>query len=202
MLRIVWIGLILGMMLSLVACQGFGGLLVTDESTPEAPESTPDTQNLPPDVLVQGQQVRQWAVEAEASSEFASPEWGATQATGAPDTQRCGDYQTAWTAAGSDSVDWLDVRFPLAVHVTAVNVIQSFNPNQVVHVELVGAFGRSVAIYDGVPIQVDQACPYTLAIPVEKTAARFDTVRISMDQSVRGLGWNEIDAVELVGEAE
>ena len=46
-------------------------------------------------------QVRQWAVAAEASSEFADPEWAAIQATNAPDTARCGDYQTAWATAGT-----------------------------------------------------------------------------------------------------
>jgi hypothetical protein len=114
----------------------------------------------------------------------------------------CGDYQTAWTAAGSDSTAWLEVKFPVAVYVTAVNIVQSYNPNQVVRVELVGAFDRSVEIFNDLPVQVDQPCPYTLPIPIEKTAGRFDAVRIFVDQSVLGLGWNEIDAVELVGEAE
>jgi len=160
-------------------------------------------ENMPPDfVLVQGQQIRQWAVHAEASSEFANPEWAAEQVIGAPNTSRCGDYQTAWATAGSDSKEWIEVKFPLAVHVTAVNIIQSFNPNQVVKVELIGALDRSIEIFNQPPYQIDQPCPFTLPIPIEKTSGRFDTLRISVDQSILGLGWNQIDAVELVGEPE
>ncbi len=150
----------------------------------------------------QGQQIRQWAFEAEASSEYANPDWAATQVTGEPDTERCGDYQTAWATASSDSIAWIEVRFPVAVHVTLVNVIESFNPNQVVKVELLGAFDRVFEVYNQAPNQVDQPCPYTLSIPIEQTEGRFDTIRITLDQSVLGLGWNQIDAVELIGTPE
>ncbi len=80
--------------------------------------------------------------------------------------------------------------------------MQTFKPNQVTQVELVGAFERAVTIYDDKPTQVDQPCPYTLSIPVDKTEGRFSKVRITVDQSVLGLGWNQIDAVELIGDAD
>ena len=149
---------------------------------------------------LQGGQVRQWAISAEASSEFADPEWAAAQATGAPDTPRCGDYQTAWATAGSDTVESISLSYTLSVNVTGVNIIQSFNPNQVVQVELVGDFERAVTVFESQPMQVDQPCPYTLSIPIEKTEGRFNKVRITVDQSVLGLGWNQIDAVELIGD--
>jgi hypothetical protein len=194
---------VIGVMLFLgiSACQGYPKPLETSEF-----EETLDPnilENVPPEfVLIQGQQIRQWAIHAEASSEFANPEWAAEQVIGAPDTDRCGDYQTAWATAGSDSKEYIEVKFPLAVHVTAVNIIQSFNPSQVVKVELIGALDRSIEIYNQPPTQVDQPCPYTLQIPIEKTSGRFDALRISIDQSKLGLGWNQIDAVELVGEPE
>jgi len=196
---------ILGLWLSvssvLTACQVFQE---TGDPTNALETGTPpDPADFPPEfVIIQGQQIRQWGVEAEASSEYADPEWAAKQVTGAPDTNRCGDYQTAWATAGSDSKEWLIVRYPVAVHVTAVNIIQSFNPSQVVKVELLGAFDRAVEIFNQPPIQVDQPCPFTLPIPVEKTVGEFDAIRITVDQSILGLGWNQIDAVELVGEAE
>jgi len=174
-----------------------------DASETQALPTQSSTQSLPPGyVQTQGQQIRQWAVEAEASSEYSSPEWAAMQVIGAPDTQRCGDYQTAWASASSDSIVWLEVKFSLAVYVTTVNIIQTFNPNQIVTVELVGQSGRPIEIYNQPPVQVNQPCPYTLPISVDKTKGRFDTVRIAIDQSVLGLGWNQIDAVELVGEAD
>jgi hypothetical protein len=160
---------------------------------------------LPAEVVappLQGGQVRQWAESAEASSSFADPEWSAAQATGAPDTPRCGDYQTAWATAASDSVDSLELTYPVSVYVTGINIVQSFNPNQVIQVELVGSFGRSITVYEGRPNQIDQSCPYTFSIPLERTEGRFDTLRITVDQSVLGLGWNQIDAVELIGDTE
>jgi len=189
------------LIINITSCQVFQPS--TADGPVEQQKVTPDLENLPPEyVFVQGQQIRQWAIEAVASSEYSDPEWSANQAVGPPNTNRCGDYQTAWATAGSDSKAWLEVKYPLAVHVTAVNVIQTFNPNQVVTVELIGPFDRSIEIYNLPTFQVDQPCPYTLPIPIEKTGGRFDTVRITIDQSELGLGWNQIDAVELVGEPD
>lgn len=151
-------------------------------------------------MLPQSGQLRQWAAGAEASAEFANPEWAAIQAIGEPDTQHCGDYQTAWASAGSDTVETLVLTYTQAVHVTGINIVQSFNPNQVARVELVGTFGRAITVYEREPYPIDQPCPFTLAIPVEHTPSRFDRLRITVDQSLLGLGWNEIDAVELIGE--
>jgi len=170
---------------------------VTLSATPTE-ESTDD---LPPEIALQGA-IRQWAVTAEASTSYADPEWAAEQANGVPDTSRCGDYQTAWASSGSDSVDWLELQFEMPVFVTGVNIVQTFNPNQVAKVELLGEFGRSITIYEQEPTQVDQPCPYTLSIAVDKTSQTYNTVRITVDQSVLGLGWNEIDAVQLVGDGE
>jgi len=184
------------------ACQGN----LPTQLRPDPPQDQvelSEISEIPPElVIVRGQQIRQWAAAAESSSEYAQPEWAAIQATGAPDTRRCGDYQTAWASASSDSIVWLEVKFALPVYVTAVNIIQSFNPDQVIKAELVDPFDRLVEIYSQAPNQVDQPCPYTLPISVEKTSARYDRVRITLDQSVLGLGWNQIDAVELVGESE
>jgi hypothetical protein len=152
--------------------------------------------------LVEGGQIRQWAAGATASSEFSDPEWAANQASGAPDTQRCGDYQTAWATAASDTIETLVLTYTLSVHVSGINIVQSFNPNQVVQVELLGVFDRGIAVYEGQPVQVDQPCPFILSIPIEKTEEQFNKVRVTIDQSVLGLGWNQIDAVELVGDLE
>ncbi len=166
---------------------------ISAEATAEA--------DLPVEIAIQGT-VRQWAFSAEASTSYADPEWAAEQATGEPDTPRCGDIQTAWASSGSDSVDWLELQFDVPVFVTGVNIVQTFNSNQVTSVELIGDFGRSITIYEQAPTQVDQPCPYIISIPVEKTRATYSAVRITVDQSVLGLGWNEIDAVQLVGDRE
>ena len=163
------------------------------------PTTQPVITDIPP---LQGGQVRQWAAGAEASSEFADPEWAAIQAVGEPNTPRCGDYQTAWATAGSDIEATLVLKYTQDIQVTGINIVQSFNPDQVIQVELVGNFNRGVTVYEREPRQVDQPCPFILTIPVERTEQTYDRVRITIDQSVLGLGWNQIDAVELIGDLE
>jgi hypothetical protein len=140
---------------------------------------------------------RQWASSATASTQFGSVGWSATQATGAPNTPNCGDTTTAWASASSSGADWLELTYALPVVPTQVNIVQSYNPSQVVKVELRDVGGTYHVIHTGQP-QAVSPCPYTLAIPVNADY-RAIAVRISVDQAVLGTGWNEIDAVELVG---
>ena len=144
--------------------------------------------------------ISQWAVDAEASSVFAEPEWGPEKALGPPDSPGCGDYQFAWASAASDGIDQLTVYFSVPVLPVEINIHQSFNPDQVVKVEV---YNPEREVYFSVlqknPETVDRPCPYPLSVPVSEIDFQTDQVRITVDQSQLGLGWNEIDAVELVG---
>ena len=142
----------------------------------------------------------QWAVGAEASTEFSSPEWSAAQALGIPDSPGCGDYQFAWASAASDSIDTLVLEYPTLVYPLEIVVYESFNPDQVVKVEVLDPdSGRFYTVLQKNPVQIDRPCPYELVIPVKGIIFKTNTVRITLDQSQLGLGWNEIDAVELIG---
>jgi len=193
------IGLLLGLVWLTSGCALVPEVVETNPT--EIPTLTPTAADLPLE-LSQAGSIRQWASDAEASSSYADPEWAAEQATGEPNTERCGDIQTAWAPSGSDSVEWLELQFDTPIYVTGVNIVQTFNPNQISKVELRGAFDRSLTIYEQAPVQVDQPCPYMLSITVEKTPTLYNAVRITLDQSVLGLGWNQIDAVQLVGDRE
>lgn len=143
--------------------------------------------------------IRQWASSAVASSEYGDPDWAAVQAVGEPDTDECGDYPTAWASSSSGTVEWLEVYFDVPVYATEINIIQTYNPDQVVEVELIDADGEYVSVYEQEPVAVDEPCPYTLNLVGDPTEYLVQGVRITIDQSVLGLGWNEIDAVEIVG---
>jgi sugar lactone lactonase YvrE len=143
------------------------------------------------------EEIRQWAAEAVASSEYSDPDWAAFQATGAPDTDGCGDYATAWASLEQDTIEWLELTYDLAVTPTEVNIYQSHVPDQVVRVELLDENGAYHEIYTAAPAMTD--CPYVLSIPVEGADYQVVGVKITIDQSQIGLPWNEIDAVELVG---
>jgi peptidoglycan hydrolase-like protein with peptidoglycan-binding domain len=147
-----------------------------------------------------GDEIRQWAKYAYASSSYGDPDWHATQATGAPDTlvDECQDLPTAWASEGSDTVEWLELVYETPVIPTEINIIQTHSPDQVVKVELIDSAGLYQEVYTGVPMDRWEECPYTLSIPVNVNFAAGG-LKITLDQSVIGTSWNEIDAVELVG---
>ena len=146
-----------------------------------------------------GEPINLYATSAFASTEYGTDSWSAMQATGAPDTLECGDQSTAWASAASNGVDWLELTYDQTVYVTQINIHQTYNPDQVVLVELITPESEVVPVYESVPFEfTDDACPFMLAIPLDGTILA-NGVRITVDQSQLTLGWNEIDAVELIG---
>lgn len=144
--------------------------------------------------------ISQWGKEAQASSQFADPEWSASQVTGRPDSPGCGDYQFSWASAASDSIETLEVSYRTPVYPLQITIYESFNPDQVVKVEVYNEdTGGYFTVLQKNPTPVDRPCPFQLVIPVAGMAFKTSLIRITVDQSQLGLGWNEIDAVELVG---
>lgn len=148
---------------------------------------------------VPGEEIRQWGVTAQAGSEYGSSDFAAIQAIGAPNTRECGDWETAWAAAAASTVEWLQVHYAIPVRPTQVNVVQSYNPGQVVRVELLDTAGNYHEIYAAAP-RAEGTCPYTLSIAVADAAYQAIAVRVTVDQALVS-DWTEIDAVELVGRA-
>jgi hypothetical protein len=171
---------------------------VVDPISTNTPEIEQEPTGLP---TRSGMQIHEWASAGEATSELGSPDGSAQQAAGAPDTLSCGDHGSAWAAAESNSLESITLYYydpPLIP--TEINIVQSYNPSQVIRVELLDAYGEysDAIIYEAEPKATDE-CPYTLTIPVMGIEYLVMGVRITIDQSVLGIGRNEIDAVELVG---
>jgi len=144
--------------------------------------------------------IYQWAISAEASSEFSDPEWSAEQSVGIPDSPGCGDYQFSWASAASDSVDTLTVQFSEFVIPLEIIIHESFNPDQISKVEVQDPERQGYyTVLQKNPLRIDRPCPFELVVPVEGIDFLINTVRITVDQSQLGLGWNEIDAVQLIG---
>jgi hypothetical protein len=142
--------------------------------------------------------IAQWAVDATASSEYGNPDWAAFQATGAPDTDECGDYVTAWASATAGTEEWLELTYATPVYPLEINIYQTYTPDQVVRVELIDTEGNYHEVYTAEPVDMGDDCPYVLTVLVDEGEYQAVGVRITVDQSVIG-SWNEIDAVELVG---
>ena len=142
--------------------------------------------------------IRQWASSANASSEYDNPDWGAQQATGAPDTLECGDMSTAWASYGDFTKEWLEVRYDNPLLPTEINIYESHTPTQVSRVEVIDTQGTYHEVYTAEP-EMAPECPYVLSVPVQGAEYQAVGVKITIDQSQIGLPWDEIDAVELVG---
>lgn len=148
-----------------------------------------------------GKEIRQWASAATATSQYSDQDWSAAQATGAPDTATCGDNGTAWASSDANGIDELMVFFDTPVMATEINIYQTFNPGAISSVTaLLAGTG------DGIPIpnstDPGTACPgvFTISIPEGLLLSPIDGLAIMVNQSDHP-GWNEIDAVELVGYA-
>jgi len=148
------------------------------------------------------EEVRQWAIAAQASTEYGPTEGAASQTVGKPDTPGCGDYPTSWATKEGDTVDWLELTYQTPITPTGVNIFQNLGPSQVSKVELRDPNNQYHTIYAEPPLNKMATCPYTLSLTVKDATYLAQGVKVTIDQSVLGITWNEIDAVELVGVRE
>jgi len=142
-------------------------------------------------------EIRQWAISARASSEYSNPNWAAIQAVGEPNVNECGDNNDAWASKNDNTVEWIELSYKTPVIPTVINIFQSYNPSQVVEVKLISPNGEKYIAWEGYPESVKN-CPDLMEITVDKKIT-VNKIQITVDQRVNGWGWNEIDAVELVG---
>lgn len=139
--------------------------------------------------------LHQWAVGARASSEYTDTSWSAEQATGEPDTLKDGDLSTAWASKEKDAgAEWLELDYATEVRPLTVRIHETFNPGAVVKVEAM-ASDEWVVLWegkDGTAVSPGWLeVPVTCNAPIRKLRVTLDTASVP--------GWNEIDAVELVG---
>ncbi|HVG93633.1 MAG TPA: hypothetical protein VND21_04240, partial [Planctomycetota bacterium] len=124
--------------------------------------------------------------------------WSAAQAAGAPDTPIAGDNATAWAPKQQDMGEvTIDLEYELDVRVDEVRIRETFNPGAVVKV-LAFEPGRGWdLLWEG--WATTGGAPRWFVPPVRRTAYATRTIRLVLDTDHVG-GWNEIDAVELVGD--
>ena len=142
----------------------------------------------------------EWAILATASSSYNDAQgqaaWSANQATGMPNVDKYGDDGKAWTSKTPDSgIEWLDLKYPKAVHATEVRVRESCGSGAVIKIELFDEGGLAHTVWAG--NDPTTGLNY-LMVKFPKTAFKSDRVKITLATNVIP-GWNEIDAVQLVG---
>jgi hypothetical protein len=115
---------------------------------------------------------------------------------GAPDTERAGDFPTAWASLDPDGgPEWVVVDFPKEVEVGQVRVRETLGPGTIFMVSAILADGSEKILWHGTEPAAEA--------PVEmefnpSSQVRSRRIRVQLDTS-KVSGWNEIDAVELVG---
>ena len=141
--------------------------------------------------------ISQWASGATASSQYGNGEWSAMQATGAPNTDFCGDSMLAWAMLDYGGTEWLEVQFTTAVIPTAVMIYETNAPGTIVKVEVGSGASGFQTVWTSYP-QTAYACPHVLTVPVEGVEGTVNAVRITLDTAM-AYDWPEIDAVALEG---
>lgn|SRR5574341_90235 len=142
--------------------------------------------------------LRQWAIAAQASSQYDMVNYAATQATNAPDFYpSCGDSYFAWASAGSNTVEHLELVYQTPVVPVAIFIYETNAPGSITQVEVIDEAGATQVVYSGVPL-VSPECPRIFSVGITGLTVRVNRVIVRVDQAVTSQ-WNEIDAVELVG---
>lgn len=122
--------------------------------------------------------------------------WGPEQATGPADTLTAGDLPTAWAPRQPDGGDeWLQLEFATPVQLAEVHVYESYNPGAISRLTTFLGDGSEITIWEGSESEAAAPVARIFSVPF---AAQASVVKIYLDTR-RVTGWNEIDAVELVG---
>jgi small nuclear ribonucleoprotein (snRNP)-like protein len=122
--------------------------------------------------------------------------WGPEQATGAPDTMEAGDKTTAWAPAEPDGgPEWLRLGYGKAVHVAEVRIRETCKPGGVCRVTAIPAAGREVTLWEGDDPTLEAPGEFVVQPRQDVEAA---SIQVYLDTR-KTEGWDEIDAVELVG---
>jgi hypothetical protein len=137
---------------------------------------------------------RPLSVPPSTSTGAAGANWSATRATAKPDAVVGQDHVNAWASMAPDQgVEWLELEYDRAVEISEVVIHQSFNPGAVVRVAAMPRIGGPVDIWTGKDVP-QRPVLRVKAHPLVKAR----TLRVYLNTS-KVAGWNEIDAVAIVG---
>jgi hypothetical protein len=142
------------------------------------------------------EELSQWATGALASSQYSDTRWSAAQAAGEPNTEKCGDLDTAWAPKTSgEQEEWLEASFAVPVYASGVRVHETYTAGFVYRIDLVDEKGAAHTVWQG---KDETACPGWLEVSFPRTSYRVSSARVHTQIK----GWEEIDAVELIGYRE
>ncbi len=124
-----------------------------------------------------------------------APAWSALQAAGEPDSG-AGDQRTAWAPATEDGgQEWLQADFDHPVEAASIVVRENCAPGAIIRISAVTDAGNEIPLWQGDAPKV--GAPSNTPFPASGNVLT-NRVKIYLDTG-KVPGWNEIDAVQLVG---
>ncbi|MHC4848839.1 MAG: hypothetical protein ACYTEG_10340 [Planctomycetota bacterium] len=127
---------------------------------------------------------------------FEVPSWHPLKACGPPDANPNRDDPNAWASkSGQMGLQWLELGYRSAMRVGRIRIHEVNSPGAVIRVDGVDERGRRHRLWAG---DDPTRRPGVFEIRIKPTQLRMKAIRVTLDTNRRA-GWNEIDAVELVG---
>ncbi|HTD64917.1 MAG TPA: hypothetical protein VK846_00100 [Candidatus Limnocylindria bacterium] len=135
-------------------------------------------------------------IDPNAMTNIVKRSWGPEQAAGEPDTLQGGDISTAWASLEQDGgEEWLKLEYEQTVDIAEVRVRETYNPGAVSKITAFLSNGSEITLWEGSEPQA--AAPVEMSFQVPSNASAR-SIKVYLDTK-RVAGWNEIDAVELIG---
>lgn len=146
----------------------------------------------------------QWATTATATSSYNDAQepaiYSAFQVTGAPNVPAFGNSGNAWCPKESDAgIERLEVGFGKPVNATEIRIRQNSAPGAIIKVELVDETGKAHTVYEGIDATKYDEFNFWFKAAFEKTPYKVTGAKITLATNAVS-GWNEIDAVQLIGD--
>jgi len=149
----------------------------------------------------------QWPYDVDASSMRANRSddmdlgYSNIQMVGKPNVKAYGDDKNAWSPLEQNKGnEWIRASYKNTVNATEVRVLQNFGPGTISKVELFDDKGQPHLIWEGKDdnkYQPDKIQYFVISF--SKTPYKVKSVRVTMATD-RVPGWNEIDAIQLIGQ--
>jgi hypothetical protein len=124
------------------------------------------------------------------------PDFDAMQAAGAPDAEPNVDDPKAWASGRADmGLQWIELSYRTPLRAQHLRIFEVNSAGAVIEVQTVDSNGNRRTVWRGTDPTVR---PGIFDLRIDPTPYRVARVRLILDTSRRP-GWNEIDAVEVVG---
>lgn len=134
------------------------------------------------------------------SSQWSSGSWSATQALGAPNTFAYGDILTSWAPAPvNGSQEYLTLGFATATYSNGATIRETYGNGFVYQIDALDSSNVLHTVWTGSDPSLPGS-PVDFSVAWSQTAFLTTGLKIYVDTNHNLSAWEEIDAVQLIGD--